>query len=117
MDDRPSASGRCHRWAVTCACSRPVPVGVHQVAGQRLVFTDAPWRLNFRGGATAELLSAGQLSAVHVRLVEEPAEVGTLFRASFAAGITPAQIALAIPAGHDPSDEELAAQRNVLVLD
>lgn len=93
-----------------------VPVGVHEVAGQRLVFTDAPWRVNFRGGAAAELLSAGQLSAVQVRLVETPAEVGALFRASFAAGVTPAQIAMAIPAGHDPSDEELAAQRSVLVL-
>ena len=93
-----------------------VPVGVHEVAGRRLVFTDAPWRLNFRGGAAAELLSAGRLSAVHVRLVEDPAEVGALFRAAFAAGTTPAQIALAIPAGHDPSDEEFAAQRHVLVL-
>ncbi|WP_337063279.1 hypothetical protein [Kineococcus sp. G2] len=93
-----------------------VPVGVHEVAGQCLVFTDAPWRLNFRGGAAAELLRAGQLSAVQMRLVEAPAEVGALFRAAFAAGITPAQIAMAIPAGHDPSDEELAAQRSVLVL-
>ncbi|WP_432512270.1 grhN [Kineococcus sp. SYSU DK001] len=93
-----------------------VPVGVHEVAGQRLVFTDAPWRLNFRGGAAAELLSAGQLSAVQVHLVEDPAEVGALFRAAFAAGTTPAQIAMAIPAGYDPSDEELAARRSVLVL-
>ena len=93
-----------------------VPVGVHDVDGRRLVFTDAPWRLNFRGGAVAELLSAGQRSAVQVRLVEDPAEVDALFRAAFAAGITPAQIALAIPAGHDPSDEEFAAQRHVLVL-
>ena len=93
-----------------------VPVGVHDVAGQRLVFTDAPWRVNFCGGAVAELLSAGQLSTVQVHLVEDPAEVGALFRATFAAGITPAQIAMTIPAGHEPSDEELAAQRNVLVL-
>ncbi|WP_432543968.1 grhN [Kineococcus sp. SYSU DK002] len=93
-----------------------VPVGVHEVAGQRLVFTDAPWRSNFRGGAAAELLSAGRRSAVQVHLVETPAEVGALFRAAFAAGITPAQIAMAIPAGHDPDDEELAAQRSVLVL-
>lgn len=93
-----------------------IPVAVHQVAGQPLIFTGAPWRLNFRGGATAQLLSAGQLSAVQVHLVEDPAGVGALFRTAFAAGLTPAQIALAIPAGYDPSDEELAAQRNVLVL-
>lgn len=93
-----------------------VPVGVHEVAGQRLVFTDAPWRLNFRGGAPAELLSGGRLTTVHVRLVEDPAEVGALFRAAFAAGTTPAQIALDVPPGHQPSDDEFAARRNVLVL-
>ncbi|WP_432487460.1 grhN [Kineococcus sp. SYSU DK018] len=93
-----------------------VPVGIHRVAGQRLVFTSAPWRINFRGGASAELLSAGQRSTVHGELVEEPEQVGALFRSAFAAGTTPAQIALRIPAGHEPGDEELAAHRNVLLL-
>ena len=46
-----------------------VPVGVHKVAGQQLVFTDAPWRVNFRGGGAAVLLSAGQRSTVQVHLV------------------------------------------------
>ena len=45
-----------------------VPVGVHEVDHQRLVFTDAPWRINFRGGALAELLTAGQRSTVNVTL-------------------------------------------------
>ena len=93
-----------------------VPVGIHRVAGQRLVFTSAPWRVNFRGGASAELLHAGQRGTVDVTLVEDPAEVGALFRTTFAAGITPAQIALRMPPGHEPSDEELAAHRNVLLL-
>ncbi|WP_432534909.1 grhN [Kineococcus arenarius] len=93
-----------------------VPVGVHDVAGQRLVFTGAPWRVNFRGGASAELLTGGRVSAVRASLVEDPAEVGGWFRAAFAAGTTPAQLALRIAPGHDPGDEELAAQRNVLLL-
>ncbi|WP_432494158.1 hypothetical protein [Kineococcus auxinigenes] len=93
-----------------------VPVGVHDVAGRRLVFTGAPWRVNFRGGAPAELLSGGRIGTVHVDLVEDPAEVGALFRATFAAGTTAAQLALRIAPGHDPGDEELAAQRNVLLL-
>ncbi len=93
-----------------------VPVGVHEIDHQRLIFTDAPWRINFRGGAPAQLLCAGQHSTVDVTLVEDPTEVGNLFRAAFAAGITPAHIALRIPTGHTPSDEELAAHRNVLLL-
>lgn len=93
-----------------------VPVGVHEVDHQRLVFTDAPWRVNFRGGALAELLTAGQRSTVNVTLVEDATEVGDLFRAAFAAGMTPSQIALRIPPGHTPSDEELAAHRKVLLL-
>ncbi|MEZ0165985.1 grhN [Kineococcus sp. LSe6-4] len=93
-----------------------VPVTVHRVAGRRLVFTAAPWRVNFRGGATAELLEAGQRRTVRVHLVEDPAEVGALVRAAVAEGLSPARIALAVPAGHDPSDEELAARRHVLVL-
>ena len=93
-----------------------VPVGVHDVAGQRVIFTGAPWRLNFRGGADAALLAAGRVSPVHVTLVEDPAQVGAVFRAAFDAGITPDRIALRIPAGGAPTDEVLAAHRHVLVL-
>ncbi|NAZ77621.1 grhN [Kineococcus sp. T13] len=94
-----------------------VPVGVHDVDGRRLIFTDAPWRLNLRGGAPAELLEGGRLSAVRATLVEDPAQVGALFRAAFAAGTGPERIALRIAPGHAPGDEELAAHRHVVLLE
>ncbi|GAB7191789.1 hypothetical protein NUM3379_24970 [Kineococcus sp. NUM-3379] len=93
-----------------------VPVAVHRVGGRDVVFTGAPWRVNFRGGADATLLARGRLTPVHVTLVEDPAGVGAVFRAAFDAGITPERIALRVPAGARPGDEELAAHRSVLVL-
>lgn len=93
-----------------------VPVGVHEAGQERLVFTDALWRLNFRGGAPAELLVDGQRRPVHVTLVEQSAEVGEHFRAVLRAGVRPAQIAMRIPAGYEPSNEEYAAHRKVLRL-
>jgi hypothetical protein len=93
-----------------------VPLGVHRVGEQRLVFTNAVWRLNFRGGASAELLAKGHRSAVHVSLVEDPAEVGVLFRTAFRAGVTPQQIGMRIDTDHEPGDGEFAAARNVLVI-
>ncbi|PPK93222.1 hypothetical protein CLV92_111139 [Kineococcus xinjiangensis] len=93
-----------------------VPVAVHQVDDQRVVFAAGAWRVNFRGGADAQLLAEGRSTPVHVTLLEDPADVGAVFRAAFDTGITPEKIALRIPSGSQPTDEELAAHRRILVL-
>lgn len=93
-----------------------VPVGVHRVPEGQVVFTDAPWRLNFRGGADAELVLGGRTTAVHGELVEDAARVGPLLRAVLDSGVAPRRVALQVAAGHRPTDEECAAVRQAVLL-
>jgi hypothetical protein len=93
-----------------------VPVGVHRLPQGLVVVTDAPWRLNFRGGADAELVLGGRTTAVRGELVEEPARVGPLLRAILDSGVPPRRVALQVAAGHRPTDEECAAVRQAILL-
>ena len=97
-----------HRYAI--------PVGVWPVDEGLVVFTDAPWLQNFRGGADAELVHRGQTRAVHGEVVEDSSRIGPWLRGVLAAGTAPRQVALSVPPEHTVSDEEAAALRRALLL-
>jgi len=58
-----------------------IPVGYHDLDGEVLVLTASPWRLNFRGGADAELVHDGERRQMRAELIEDDDEVATMYRA------------------------------------
>ena len=86
---------------------RDIPVGIHDVAGVPSVFTDRPWRLNFRGGADVIVMRGGRTRSGRAELVEDPDQVGpALAVAVRQAGAR--KLGLAVAEGHQPTAEELA---------
>ena len=59
-----------------------VPVSAHRIDLNLYALAGAPWRLNFRGGANAEVLHAGKTTTMHGELIEERAAVADLSRRS-----------------------------------
>ncbi|HEU4348055.1 MAG TPA: hypothetical protein VFR35_09725 [Actinoplanes sp.] len=92
-----------------------IPVGVWPVKEGLVVFTDAPWLQNFRGGADAELVHRGQAQPVHGEVVEDASRIGPWLRGVLASGKA-RQVGLSVTQGHTISDEEAAAVRKALLL-
>ena len=78
-----------------------VPVGWHRAGAEQLVFTPAPWRINFAGGAAVTVHHLGRRQAMHATLDADPSSVARSLRAFFASGGSPRQIGLRITNGHE----------------
>ena len=59
-----------------------VPVSAHQIGDGLYALVGAPWRLNFRGAASAEVLHGGKTAAMRGELIEDPPKVAELARRS-----------------------------------
>jgi hypothetical protein len=59
-----------------------VPVSAHQIGGDLYALAGAAWRLNFPGGAPAEVLHNGETTTMHGELIEDPSAVAELSRRS-----------------------------------
>ncbi len=57
-----------------------IPVSAHVIDHDLYALTDAAWRLNFRGGASAEVLHDGKTTTMHGELIEDPSTVAVLSR-------------------------------------
>lgn len=55
-----------------------VPVSAHQIDHNLYALAGAAWRLNFRGGAAAEVLHDGKTTTMHGELIEDPSAVADL---------------------------------------
>jgi hypothetical protein len=55
-----------------------IPLSAHQIDGALYAITSAPWKINFRGGATAEVLHNGQTTPMRGELITDPATVADL---------------------------------------
>ena len=89
---------------------RPLEVAVlvHDVESGPVVFTERPWRLNFRGGADVTVVRKGRTIRARGDLVEDPAEVAPAWQAAIRRrGLT--KLGLGGPKGYVPSVGELAA--------
>ncbi|MFV1356840.1 hypothetical protein ABFV47_07165 [Mycolicibacterium fortuitum] len=56
-----------------------IPLTAHVIDNTLYAMTDAAWKNNFRGGATAEVLLDGQTTAMRGELVADRAAVADLF--------------------------------------
>ena len=69
-----------------------VPVTAHQIDNALYALTGAPWKLNFRGGAPAEVLHNGKTTTMRGELIEDRAVVADLYhRCAESYGAKPAQ--------------------------
>jgi hypothetical protein len=57
-----------------------IPVSAHQINRDLYALAGAAWRLNFRGGAPAEVLHDGKTTTMHGELIEDPSTVADLSR-------------------------------------
>ena len=81
-------------------------VGVHEVAGGPVVFTEAPWRHNFAGGREVAVRRGSRRRTGRGVLVEDPdAVVRALSEAVERVG--PAGMVLRVAPGHQITDEDL----------
>jgi hypothetical protein len=92
-----------------------VPVGWHRAGGEQLVFTPAPWRMNFAGGAAVTVHHLGQRAAMHATLDADPASVARSLGAFFDSGGSPRQIGLRIADGHQLTPADVASVKRAAI--
>ncbi|MDP9222569.1 MAG: grhN, partial [Actinomycetota bacterium] len=93
-----------------------VVVGWYTVGDTRVVFTPAPWRWNFAGGAAATVRFRG-LDEDHVGTLElDPATVARALHAVIRAGTSPRALGLRVPAGHTVTADDVVRTRRAMVL-
>ena len=88
--------------------SREFVAGVHSVDGIPTVFTDRPWRVNFKGGVDVVVMNSGTERPARATLVEEPGEVGPALAAAVQeAGAR--NLGVAVAKGAHPTSADFAA--------
>ncbi|HZQ86625.1 MAG TPA: hypothetical protein VFA83_17395 [Acidimicrobiales bacterium] len=92
-----------------------VPAGWYVVNGQPVVFSPAPWRVNFAGGATATVRHRGRAQQLTGTLVTDPDEVATALTSVLATGISPRAVGLDIPPGHTLNAADVLAVDRALI--
>jgi hypothetical protein len=86
-----------------------VPIGIHDVQDIPTVFTDRPWRLNFREGAPVTVVQGGQQRHGNGVLVEGRENVGVALLDALQRTSRPSNLGLKVAKGHEPTVEDLAA--------
>lgn len=86
-----------------------VPVGWHQEGGRETVFTPAPWRINFAGGAPVKVHHLGRSRAMLGTLDDDPSSVARSLQALFDAGCSPRNVGLRIAEGHQITADDVAS--------
>lgn len=87
-----------------------VPVNFHLVDGVPMAFTEAPWRLNFAGGAPVTVTHQGRTRRTTGTLVPMTGEeMAVAVRRSLDTGGSAQRMGLKVPRGHEPTVAELAA--------
>jgi hypothetical protein len=56
-----------------------IPLSAHFIDGTLYAMTDAPWKHNFRDGATAEVLHDGKTTTMRGELIQDRATLADLF--------------------------------------
>jgi len=96
---------------------RRIPVLVHRVGADTLVFTDATWAANFAGGRPLLLTRQGRTVPAIARLITNPAETAAGLRGALLEQGSPRRLGLVLDDGYRPSDAELAALRRMIRIE
>jgi hypothetical protein len=57
-----------------------IPVSAYRIGNDLYAITSAPWKRNFRGGATADVLLNGKSTTMRGELIDDPSVVADLCR-------------------------------------
>jgi hypothetical protein len=90
-------------------------VGWHHADGVTVVFTPAPWRVNFSAGAPATVHHRGRTQPMTGMLVTDPAQVARSLESVLASGTSPRQVGLHVPSGHTITDSDVAATGRAMI--
>lgn len=94
---------------------RRVVVGWHELHGQRVVFTPAPWKANFAVAHEATVRWRGTASAVSGTLDLDPGRVAAAINSALATGTSARSLALHVDDGHEVTPEDVVrVQRGVI---
>lgn len=99
--------------------ARCVPVCLHRIGGDTLVFTERPWRWNFAQSSPVTVTQCGRTRSGRAVLLDaSPQEVGAAMRAALDGGATPFELGLKVPAGYQPTVDDLAGiARSIIRID
>ena len=91
-----------------------IPAVVHQIDGQMVVFTDARWAANFRGGWALDVRHDGTRYSTTAQLIEDAPTTAALLRRALETK-KPRALGLSIDGGYAPTDEELSSARHAII--
>ena len=92
-----------------------VVVGVYELDGAPVVFTPAPWRVNFRGGLPLELRNGGRTTQGTGELVEDPQLVAAALQQVFDRGVSDSRLGLKVQRGHRITPVDVRANGRTLI--
>ena len=92
-----------------------VPVGWHAVDGQPVVFTPAPWAVNFAGGISVTVRYRGRAQPMTGHLVTDADEVAAGLQSLFDGGTSPNKVGLRGPDGHKVSAADVHAVGRTMI--
>jgi hypothetical protein len=85
-----------------------IPVGLHDVDGTPTVFSERPWRLNFKSGAAVTVIAHGKRRDGWGELIADRDKVGSAFMVALARR-RPRDLGISVRKGHQPTAQELAS--------
>jgi hypothetical protein len=127
---RSSAGRRMHHLAILSFVGRrsgrryDVPVALHELDGDPVIFTARAWRANLRGGADVELVHEARRIPMRAELIEDPDQVASVYEALIGkigvANAKVTKIGIEVIGGEMPTHEQIreavAGRRTVVRL-
>ena len=92
-----------------------IPVMAHELDDALVVFTDARWAENLRGGVAIQVRRGGRTVAASARIADTQ-ESASALRTVLAKLNNPQRLGLRIDEGHIPTDTELINARTVIFI-
>ncbi len=92
-----------------------IVAGIHEVAGEPIVITSRPWRLNFRGGRAVDVARRGRWQSGTATLVEQADAVAAALNEIIATGTSARNLGLRMQPGHTLTADDVRATGRTLI--
>jgi len=92
-----------------------IVVGWHDLDGGKVVFSPAPWTVNFRGGAAVSVTAAGKRSSGTGTLIEDAEIVAAALQEVLDSGTKPRDLGLLVPHGHRVTALDVRTTRRAMI--